>query len=68
MLATINNDIIYDNTIYRTDSRDKRAQKCPKCGSNDAVYFMHHDQFGEDMSLIYVCKKCRNKFISGGHE
>jgi DNA-directed RNA polymerase II subunit RPB9 len=62
-LAVFSNDLINDPTLMSTKGGGKA---CTKCGAKDAVFFMSHSQKkGQEMSLVFICKKCQHKWLGG---
>ena len=62
-LAVFSNDLINDPTLMSTEGT---GQACSKCGAKNAVFFMSHSQKkGQEMSLVFICKSCQNKWLGG---
>lgn len=68
-LAVFSNDLIHDPTLMSTNSSHGDAEACSNCGATQAVFFMSHSQKkGQEMSLVFICKKCGYKWLRAGTE
>ena len=57
-LEAVDASVIMDPTLPR--AKDAR---CGRCGNHEAVFFQGDSGRDSDMALIFVCVKCKNKWL-----
>ena len=57
-LDTVDGSVVTDPTLPRT-----KDARCGKCGKREAVFFQGDSGRDSDMALVFVCVRCRSKWL-----